>query len=180
MGRTKWEKLVDLAGLLWDGPQAGAEEECEFFPEEEGAAEICDELTAAPIPCTPIPPAPLLARALSLIIFVSMNQTGFNKTECQVLHFGNDNPMQHCRRRAVWLESDPAEKDLGMQQQLNMTQSVPRAKKTNDILSRISNSVASSTTEVTLLLYSGSKFGLMSVAKVRTEDDRFSLAKEEN
>jgi len=32
--------------LLWEGPQTGAGEECE----EEGAAEMCHELTASPIP----------------------------------------------------------------------------------------------------------------------------------
>ncbi|KAM9590862.1 uncharacterized protein ACIBXB_005912 [Morphnus guianensis] len=38
--------------LLWEGPHAGAGEECE----EEGAAEtMCDELTATPIPCPPVP-----------------------------------------------------------------------------------------------------------------------------
>jgi len=42
--------------LPWEGPQAGAGEECE----EEGAAETaCDELSAAPI--LP-PPAPLVGR----------------------------------------------------------------------------------------------------------------------
>jgi len=34
--------------LLWDGPHAGAAEECE---EEVAAETICDELTVTPIPC---------------------------------------------------------------------------------------------------------------------------------
>jgi len=41
--------------LPWEGPHAGAGEECEESPpEEEGAADTtCDELTIAPIPHAP-------------------------------------------------------------------------------------------------------------------------------
>jgi len=41
--------------LPWEGPHAGAGEECEeSSPEEEAAAEMtCDELTTTPIPCPP-------------------------------------------------------------------------------------------------------------------------------
>jgi len=39
----------------WEGPQVVAGAECE----EDRAAEMCDELTATPIPC---PPAPLGGR----------------------------------------------------------------------------------------------------------------------
>jgi len=43
--------------LPWEGPHAGAREECEESSlDEEGAAETCDELNTTPIPC---PPAPL-------------------------------------------------------------------------------------------------------------------------
>lgn len=46
------EKFVGDS-LLWDGPHSGAGEECEeSSPSGEGAAEaVCDELTAALIPC---------------------------------------------------------------------------------------------------------------------------------
>ncbi|PKU38849.1 rna-directed dna polymerase from mobile element jockey- hypothetical protein [Limosa lapponica baueri] len=48
----------------------------------------------------------------------------FNKAKCQVLHLGHTSPMQCYSLGEKWLESCPAEKDLGLlvNSQLNMSQ----------------------------------------------------------
>ena len=81
----------------------------------------------------------------------------FSKNKCQILHLGGNSARHKYGLGKEWLESSPAERDLGVlvDSRLNRSQQCAlAAKRANRILGCIKHSITSRSKEVIILLYS--------------------------
>ncbi|KAK4832343.1 hypothetical protein QYF61_021872 [Mycteria americana] len=89
-----------------------------------------------------------------------INGMKFNKLKCQILHLGRSNAGHKYKLGEKWLESSPAERDLGVlvDSRLNRSQqcalAAKRAKRANRILGCIKHHITSQSKEVIILLHS--------------------------
>ncbi|KAK4823199.1 hypothetical protein QYF61_027208 [Mycteria americana] len=86
-----------------------------------------------------------------------INGMKFNKSKCQILHLGQSNGGHKYKLGEGWLESSPAERDLGVlvDSRLNVSQQCAlAAKRANHILGCIKHSITSWSKEVIIPLYS--------------------------
>ncbi|PKU38893.1 rna-directed dna polymerase from mobile element jockey-like [Limosa lapponica baueri] len=99
-----------------------------------------------------------LQRDLDILEHWAMiNGMKFNKPKCQILHLGQSNAGRKYKMAEEWLESSPAERDLGVlvHSRLNTRQQcAPAAKRANNILRCIKHSITSQSREVIIPLYS--------------------------
>ena len=86
-----------------------------------------------------------------------INGMKFNKSKCWILHLGQSNAGHKYKLGEEWLESNPAERDLGvlLDSRLNMSQQrALAAKRANCILGCIKHRITSQSKGMIILLYS--------------------------